>query len=69
MKKSVLHLLASNKYSWAENVACSIIINTNVDAFYCSPLGPIEESLKVKDIKYIELEKFNQSCLKKGSKR
>lgn len=65
MKKRVLHLLASNKYSGAENVACSIIKNTNVDAFYCSPSGPIEESLKAQDIKYIELEKFNPSCLKK----
>ena len=65
MKKRVLHLLASNKYSGAENVACSIINNTNVTAFYCSPSGPIEESLKAQDIKYIELEKFNPSCLKK----
>lgn len=65
MKKRVLHLLASNKYSGAENVACSIIENTNVDAFYCSPSGPIEASLKAQGIKYIKLEKFSPSCLKK----
>ena len=65
MKKKVLHLLASNKFSGAENVACTIIKNTNVDAFYCCPQGTIEETLKQKEIKYIPLEKFNVQTLKK----
>lgn len=65
MKKRVLHVLTSNKYSGAENVACMIINNTNVDAYYCSPKGPIESILKEKSIKFISLNKFNVSYLKK----
>jgi len=65
MKKKVLHLLASNKFSGAENVACTIIKNTNVKAFYCSPRGPIEENLKNQKINYIPLDKFDVFTLKR----
>ena len=48
----VLHLLASNKYSGAENVVCQIInmFNGEVEMAYCSPIGEIENSLKDKEI-------------------
>jgi len=69
MKKRVLHLLASNKFSGAENVACTIIKNTNVVSFYCSPRGPIEENLKTQEINYIPLENFNLKALKKIVKK
>ena len=66
MKKlNVLHLLASNKYSGAENVACTIIKYTkNVNSFYCSPPGEIENTLKEQNIKYIEINGLSVSRLK-----
>ena len=67
MKKKVLHLLFSNRYSGAENVACTIIenISNKYDMYYCSPIGPIEEILKERNIKYIPLKKFNLKGLKR----
>lgn len=66
-KKKVLHLLASNKFSGAENVVCTIINNfkEEFDMTYCSPKGEIEETLKNKEIKYYGLNKFNISELKR----
>ncbi len=49
----VLHLLASNRYSGAENVACTIIKNNKGPAFYCSPIGPIQDSLKEQGVNFI----------------
>ena len=48
----VLHLLASNKYSGAENVVCQIIkmFSHDVEMAYCSLNGPIEQTLKDKNI-------------------
>ncbi len=65
--KKILHLLASNKFSGAENVACTIIENfkENYEFAYCSPNGPIEQTLETKKIKYYELKKFNIINLKK----
>ena len=44
----VLHLLASNKYSGAENMVCQIInlFSGEIEMLYCSPKGEIEQSLK-----------------------
>lgn len=55
--KRVLHILSSNSYSGAENVAATIIRSTEDDyeVYYCSPEGPIEEVLKRQGIKYIPL--------------
>ena len=46
----VLHVLASNKYSGAENVACQIIkmFDGEVEMAYCSPDGEIAKSLHEK---------------------
>ena len=67
MKKKVLHLLFSNSYSGAENVACTIMDNTKdkYDVYYCSPIGPIEEILKERNNKYIPIKKFNIFEIKK----
>lgn len=61
MKKKVLHLLASNSYSGAENVVCTIINNCSdkYDMYYCCPKGPIEQVLKERNIKYIPLNKLS----------
>lgn len=61
MKKKVMHLLVSNCYSGAENVAITIIENASdkYDMYYCCPKGSIEEILKSRGIKYLPLNKFN----------
>lgn len=63
----VLHLLASNKFSGAENVVCQIIdmFKSDVEMAYCSPNGDIKNSLKEKDVKFFPLDKFNIKNLKK----
>ena len=59
MKKRILHVLASNKFSGAENVACTIIENDKeYEMFYCSPEGSIKEEVEKRNIKYIPLKKF-----------
>lgn len=66
-KKKILHLLASNKFSGAENVACTIIRNMSddFDMVYCSPRGPIEKKLKEMGIRYIGIDKLNRKNLKR----
>ena len=65
-KKKVLHVLSSDRFSGAENVACTIIENmlNDYDMVYCSLRGPIENTLKEKNIKYYGLEKLNIKGLK-----
>ncbi len=60
-KKRVIHLLASNKYSGAENVACTIIehLKNKCDIYYCSPKGKICDILNKKHISYIPIEKIS----------
>lgn len=65
MKHKVLHLLASNKFSGAENVACNIILNTKFNSFYCSPNGPIKDILKDKGINYLPIDKLTVKNVKK----
>ena len=69
--KKVLHVLASNKFSGAENVVCTIIENfkNNYDMYYCSPYGQIEETLNRRKIKYYGLKKLNIKELKKVIKQ
>ena len=60
MKKRVLHVLVSNKFSGAENVVCSIIENcNNYEMFYCSPKGPILKELEKRNINFIPLNKIS----------
>ena len=69
-KKKVLHVLASNKYSGAENVACTIIkhLDDEYDMAYCSPDGQIREALKERNINFIPLNKLSVKELKKAIK-
>ena len=57
----VLHLLKSNVFSGAENVVVQIINLFKYDRkmYYCSPNGKIEDSLKMRSIEYISLNRFN----------
>ena len=59
----ILHLLPTNKFSGAENVACQIINlfsgNTDYEMAYCSPDGPIRKSVEEKGIRFISLESFS----------
>lgn len=65
----VLHVLASNKYSGAENVVCQIISmfqnDADVEMVYCSPDGQIREALKERNITFIPLKEFNKKELKR----
>lgn len=64
--KKILHLLPSNSFSGAENVVCTIIENNKkYNMYYCCPNGPIENVLLEKKIKYIPIEKFTPSNVKK----
>lgn len=73
MKKlKVLHLLATNKFSGAENVVCQIIKmyknDSNIQMIYCSPDGDIRDSLYGKKIEFLPLKKLNYISLKHAIK-
>ncbi len=63
----VLHLLASNKFSGAENVVCQIIdmFKDNIQMAYCSLDGPIAQTLSDKNIEFIPLQKLSKKNLTK----
>ena len=63
--------MASDKYSGAENVACTIIENmsSDFDMAYCSPKGEIEKTLKEKYIKYYGIDKFSYGYIRKVVKK
>ena len=69
MKVKVLHVIFTSKFSGAENVACQIINyfrDTNeVELAYCSLSGPIELTLKEKQIDYYPIEAANMKELKR----
>ena len=60
-KLTVLHLLASNKFSGAESVVINIIDQTKnqVNAYYGSPSGDICERLKKHGVHYVEISKLS----------
>lgn len=68
----VLHLLASNRYSGAENVVCQIINmfaeDAGIEMVYCSPDGQIKDALAEKGIPFLPLEKLSVSQVKKAIK-
>lgn len=59
--KKVMHLLASNSFSGAENVVMNIMKETqnNYKSIYCSPQGNIEKKLRESNMDYILLKKFS----------
>lgn len=64
----IFHVLTSTTYSGAENVVCQIIHmfkeNVGVEMFYCSPDGPINDSLREKGVNFVPLKAFNVRELK-----
>ncbi len=72
---TVLHLLASNRYSGAENVVCQIIQMTTAPsadapapcrAAYCSPDGQISQALAERGIRFIPLQKLSVAEVKRA---
>lgn len=73
MKKvKVMHLVSTDIFSGAENVACQIINgfknNDNYEMVYCSPLGSNEIPLKNRNINHLILKKFNYFYIKRAIK-
>jgi len=59
----ILHLLSSNSFSGAENVACQIIsLMKKIDGYemiYCSPDGTIRQTLDERDIRFVPLQRLS----------
>lgn len=73
MKKiKVLHLISTDVFSGAENVACQIIKkfenNENYEMVYCSKLGKNEERLNNLGINLLPIKKFDYFSVKKAIK-
>ena len=69
-KIKVLHVLRSNKYSGAENVAITIIQNVkkkskDIELIYVCPEGPIEQKLKKENVKYEMIKNFSLKEIKR----
>ena len=63
----VLHVLNTNSYSGAENVAITIINHMpDVESIYLSLNGPISEILNKNNIKYYPVDKLSVKSLKKA---
>lgn len=64
----VLHLLSSNSFSGAENVACTIIkkLGSEYECAYCSPKGEIKKILEDKKIEYIPIKKMSYKRIEKA---
>lgn len=63
----VLHVLNTNSYSGAENVAITIINHmSNVESIYLSLNGPISEILKKNNIQHYAVDKLSIKSLKKA---
>ena len=65
----VMHLLASDKFSGAENVVCQIIKNVkDCDCVYVSPDGPIADRLKEEGLEFFPLGKLSPKEVKRAIK-
>lgn len=69
----VLHLLQSNRFSGAENVACQIIDmfsdESDVEMVYCSSDGQIRDALNERGIRFVPLRSFSVEEIKKVLKQ
>lgn len=65
----VLHLLQSNRFSGAENVACQIIDmfigDADMKLAYCSPDGPVREQIENRKITFYPLSKLEPKQVKR----
>lgn len=68
--KKVMHLISTDVFSGAENVACQIINgfskNNDYKMIYVSKLGSNKKCLEDRSIPYYKLDKFNYKCIKKA---
>lgn len=68
--KKIMHLISTDVFSGAENVACQIINGFSNDKeykmIYASKIGDNKKSLEDRAIPYYELDKFNYKCIKKA---
>lgn len=65
-KQTVLHVLKSNKFSGAEHVVTDIITSMpEVNSYYVSQKGPIEEVLKNKGINFRMVDVLDRKSLQK----
>lgn len=74
MKKiKVLHLISTDVFSGAENVACQIIkkfeSNENYDMIYCARIGKNAERLKDLNVNVLPLDKFDYFCVRDAIKK
>ncbi len=71
--KRVLHLLKSNQFSGAENVAIMIIKGTKnrfgIEGIYVSPNGPISTALNENHVKFEPLSKFSIINVRRAVKK
>lgn len=65
----IMHVLASNHFSGAENVVCQIISmfkeDNDFDMIYCSPDGKIREALEEREIKFVSIKKLTIKEIKR----
>ena len=65
----IVHILSSNSFSGAENVACHIIektrAETDIQVIYCSPCGEISRVLEKRKIQFYPLEKMSVREIRK----
>lgn len=68
----ILHLLPTNRFSGAENVACQIINlfkgDQEYEMAYCSPEGPIRKEVVDKGIRFIGLDSFTIKDVRRAIK-
>lgn len=66
-EQKILHVLSTNTYSGAENVACQIIqaFNGSVKSVYCSPDGTIRNTLNEKQIEFAPIKKLCKKEIKR----
>lgn len=66
----ILHIANTDRFSGAENVICQIInmfkmIHPEIDMAYVSPDGPIKDSLKERQVRFIPLKSMCTAELKR----
>ena len=70
--KKILHLLSTDVFSGAENVACQIINafkdDEDYDMVYCSAIGSNKKSLHDRNVNVLKLESFDFKSVKNAVK-
>lgn len=65
----ILHILASNSFSGAENVVCQIVgmfsDDQSIEMIYCSPDGPIRGALDERGVRFAPISALNSKELRR----